>query len=96
MISSLNDNQIRQTALMEKMEERAEKQDIQLEKMNAKLDKVNTDIQTIKSDKQSGLSVVLGEFLKTNGKLLVISLIVITASILGLNAKDILTLIQGC
>jgi DNA repair exonuclease SbcCD ATPase subunit len=94
-IQSLNENLTRQTTLMEKMEQRAEKQDARLDKIDEKLGKVNLDLQTIKSNKASDLSVVVGDFLKSNGKLIIVAIIVIIAGLLGLNASEILTVIQG-
>lgn len=98
----LLENVVRQTTLMEKMEQRAEKQDLRLDKIDEKLDQVNIDVQAIKTrsemmqNNNSEEAIIEDKkwyqtFITDNQKKIWIILALLLASILGFNAKDILS-----
>ena len=103
----LLENVVRQTALMEKMEQRSEKQDQRLDKMDEKLDQVNIDVQTIKV--RSELNQLEGQadsgrlastnwfqnFISSNNKYLWIAFFLVLGTILGLKVPDIMRLLGG-
>lgn len=101
----LLENVVRQTVLMEKMEQRAERQDQRLDKMDEKLDQVNVDIQTIivssgtkqgsnKQEESEEKSMWYQTYISSNTKYFWIILILILGSLLGMKANEILAFLQ--
>lgn len=98
----LLENVVRQTALMEKMEQRAEKQDQRLDKMDEKLDQVNIDVQTIKVRSENSQLEDKGNdsigkmdwyqsFITNDRKFLWLIFLIILGAVLGIKTPDILS-----
>lgn len=101
----LLENVVRQTALMEKMEQRAEKQDVRLDKMDEKLDQVNIDVQTIKvrsetmrSDDTNNESTEktnwYQSFITSDRKFLWFILLIVLLTALGMKAPEIMSFLK--
>lgn len=104
-LKTLQDNTVRQTALMEKMEQRAEKQDVRLDKMDEKLDQVNIDVQTIKvrsetmrSDDTNNESTEktnwYQSFITSDRKFLWFILLIVLLTALGMKAPEIMSFLK--
>jgi seryl-tRNA synthetase len=104
-LKSLQENAVRQTTIMEVMEERAKQQDVRLDKMDEKLDQVNIDVQTIKVRSETMLSEDKNESKSDNSnwlqnlagnyqKQLWIAFILLLGTALGFKFPDLLSLLK--
>lgn len=96
-LKSLQDNSVRQTIIMEMMEQRAEKQDQRLDKIDETLVKVNLDVQTIKTRSETKTKETEGDkpnwyqnYISSNTRFLWATLFLVLGTVLGFTVQDIL------
>ncbi|ATF13714.1 hypothetical protein A616_17500 [Brevibacillus brevis X23] len=105
-LKSLQENAVRQTTIMEVMEERAKQQDVRLDKMDEKLDQVNIDVQTIKVRSETMLSEDKNEFdkdskstwyqnfISNNQKFIWVIVLITLGVALGLKVPEIMSFLK--